>query len=375
MILPDLWYWAPRVPFVETLSFVTDIQAALEAESRTSVRLGRMVYGMSHLLDNAGNLAAEGVFDERRLTTFRVPAWGEATEFAAPVPAGATVLDVADTDWRVGGEVFLSGPGRRVEVLGIAGVGTGTITLSAPTTIVTRFAMPLRSCKARGSLTGSRVFDGLSDRRAEFVTQDNLDIGAHDMPTVDGLMVIDDAPVGARGTEQAMVHPVETVDDGPGGIEILPVRDGVDHRLSFNFTDRGAAAVWRRRRFWHALAGRASEFWLPSFVRDLVLAQGVGAADLTLRLVAPGWSPALLVGRVVTLDDGLGRVHRKVTGITVDGTDWVAAIGGSPGKAIVPGARVSIARRMRLDQDDIRMSHLLPAMGMMLSGSVAVGVP
>ena len=372
--MADLWPWAPRLPFTETLSFLTDVQAALEAESRTTVRLGRMVYDMGHLLDNEGNLAAEGVFDERRLTTFRVPAWGEATEFDGGLPAGATVLPVADADWRVGGEAFLSRGGGEGEVFGIDAVGTGTITLDGPTTRVARMAMPLRVCKPLAPLTGTRAFDGLSERRVEFVTQDNIGLGAHDMPEVDGLMVVDDAPVTVRGVEQGMIHPVHTVDDGPGGIEVLAERAGVDHRLSFSFTDRGAAAVWRRRRFWHHLAGRATEFWLPSFARDLVLAAGVGAADLTLRLVAPGWSPALLDGRVLTLDDGLGRVHRRVTGITVDGAEWVVAIA-STGRVIAPGAKVSITRRMRLDQDDIRMTHLMPAMRMMQSGAVAVGVP
>ena len=47
-------------------------------------------------------------------------------------------------------------------------------------------------------------------------------------------------------------------------------------RVNAFVQNRGAAAVWRRRRFWHHLAGRATEFWLPSFARDLVLAAGVG---------------------------------------------------------------------------------------------------
>lgn len=373
--MTDIWRFAPNLPFVETLSFLTDVQVALDAESRPSMRLGRMVYQMGHMLDNAANLEAEGIFDDRRLTTIRVPAWGEATEFPATIPAGVTVLPVADADWRAGGQAFLSSPGRQVEVIVIAAVGTGTITLATPTTQAVRFAMPLRLCKAMTPLTGTRVFDGLSERNATFVTQDNLDIAAHDMPVVDDLMVIDDAIVNARGVQQEMIHPVQVVDDGAGGIDVLRFRAGVDHRMAMSFTDRGPAAVWRRRRFWHALAGRATAFWLPSFARDLVLAQGVGAADLTVRLVAPPWSTSLLVDRVLTLDDGMGRVHRKVTGVTVDGAQWVAAIAGTTGRAIPPGAKVSIARRMRLDQDDVRLTHILPAMGLMQSGSVAVGVP
>lgn len=373
--MADLWAWAPLVPFTETLSFLTDIQVALEAESRSRARLGRMVYGMSHLFDNAQNLAAEGIFDERRLTTFRVPAWGEATEFEGGLPAGETVLPVAATDWRVGGSAFLSWGQGLGEAITISAVGVDSITLATPTTRAARFAMPLRVCKALWPLGGTRVFDGLSQRRVDFVTQDNIDLAAHDMPTIDGLMVIDDAPVSARGLEQSMIHPVETVDDGPGGIEVLAVRDGFDHRVSISFIDLGAASVWRRRRFWHALAGRATEFWLPSFARDLTLAEGVDASDLTVRLVAPAWSPDLLVDRVLTMDDGLGRVHRKVTGITVDGAEWVADIDGAPGRAIWPGSKLSIARRMRLDRDDVQLTHIMPGMRQMQSGAVAIGVP
>ncbi len=373
--MADIWSWAPLLPFTETLSFLTDIQTALEAESRASWRLGRSHFEMSHLLDNAENLAAEGVMDERRLTTFRVPSWGEATEFDGGLSGGSTVVPVAGADWRVGAQAWLAWGAGQGEAVTIDAVGTGSITLASPTTRSARFVMPLRVCKARSPLTGTRVFDGLSERKVEFVTQDNIDIGAHDMPVIDDLMVIDDAPVTARGIEQGMVHPVQMVDEGQGGIEVLAVRDGVDHRLGFSFTDRGAAAVWRRRQFWHHLRGRATEFWLPSFARDLVLAEGVDAADLTLQLVAPAWSPDLLAGRVVTLDDGFGRVHRKVTGITVDGATWVADIEGSPGRTIAPAAKVSITRRMRLDQDDVRLTHMMPAGRMMVSGAVAVGVP
>jgi hypothetical protein len=373
--MSDIWRFAPLVPFTETLSFLTDLQVAEKAESRTSVRHARMVYQMGHRLDNAANLEAEGIFDARRLTTTRVPAWAEATELPATLPPGQTVLPVNAADWRVGGEAWIVAPGRAGQAAVINAVGTGTITLSLPTTVLARFIMPLRVCKANAPLAGARLFDGLSDRQVSFLTQDNLDLAAHDMPTVDGLMVMNDAPTNARGLEQAMVHPVEAVDDGPGGVVILPLRNGVDHRMSMAFTDRGPAACWRRRQFWHALQGRATEFWLPSFARDLMLAEAADAGDLTLRLVAPGWSPDLLVNRVLTLDDGLGRVHRKVTGITVDGADWIAEISGAVGRAVSEMAKVSITRRMRLDRDDVQLMHLVPAMGLMLSSAVAVGVP
>lgn len=371
--MTDVWRFAPLVPFSETLSFLTDIQRAELAESRTSVRHARSVYPMTHRLNNAANLEAEGVFDDNRAGPFRVPAWGEATQFAMPYPPGATVLPVGPADWRAGGEVFLASPGGAVEVIGISAVGSGTITLDSATTLSVLWAAPLRQCEAITPLAGSRMFDGLSDRRATFVTQDNTDLGAHDMPTVDGLMVIDDAPVSARGTEQAMVHPVQVIDEGPGGVVIVPLRDGVDHRLSISFTDVGLAALWRRRQFWHALRGRATEFWLPSFVRDLALRGDVAAASLTLRLVAPVWSPDLLTGRVLTLADGGARVHRKVTAVTVDGADWVCDLSAAPGRLIWSGARVSIARRMRLDTDDITLTFPMP--GMMVSGAACVGVP
>lgn len=363
------------MPFTETLSFLTDVQSALEAESRPSIRLGRNVYQMRHRLDNAGNLEAEGIFDARRLTTFRVPAWAEATEFSPVLPAGQTVLAVNSAGWRVGGQAYLSRPGQGGEAITIVAAGPDTITLASATTRPARFAMPMRVCKAIAPLTGSRMFQELSERQTSFVTQDNVSLAAQDMPTVDGLMVMNDAPVSARGTEQGMIHPVETVDEGPGGVEIVAQRDGVNHRLSIAFTDRGPAAVWRRRQFWHALAGRAAEFWLPSFVRDLVLVQSVAAAALTVRVAAPVWDPALLVGQVLTLDDGLPRLHRKVTGVTVDGADWVVSIAGLPGRSVRPDARVSIARRMRLDTDDIQLTHTVPAMGMMLSGAACIGVP
>lgn len=371
--MTDVWRFAPLVPFSETLSFLTDIQRAELAESRTSVRHARSVYPMTHRLNNAANLEAEGVFDANRTSSFKVPAWGEATEFTMPMPPGSTVLPVGPGDWRAGGEAYLASPARLGEVIGIASVGVGTITLDAPTTRATIWAAPVRICKALAPLTGSRFFDGLQDRQVTFVTQDNLDLGAHDMPTVDGLMVIDDAPVSARGTEQAMVHPVQVVDEGPGGVVIVPLRDGVDHRLSISFTDIGLAALWRRRQFWHALRGRATEFWLPSFVRDLTLRGDVAAASLTLRLVAPAWSPTLLEGRVLTLDDCGTRVHRKVTAVAVDGADWVCDLSASPGRLIWSGSRVSIARRMRLDTDDVTLTF--PMAGMMVSGAACVGVP
>lgn len=371
--MSDLWRFAPLVPFTETLSFLTDVQQALLAESRVSVRHARMVYQMRHRLDDAANLEAEGIFDANRTGFFRVPAWGEMTEFSASVAPGATTLAVADADWRVGGEVFLSGPSRQVEAIEITDVEPGLITLASATTIPVRIAAPLRQCKALSPLGGTRMFRGLSERVVTFVTQDNIDLAAMDFDTVDALPVINDAYEIAGGVEQAMVHPVETIDNGVGGVAPVALRAGADHRLGVFFTDDGAAAMWRRRQFWHAMRGRASEFWLPSFADDLELADPVGASDLTVRLAAPAWAASLLVGRVLVLDDGGGRLARKATGVTVDGAEWVVSVAGSFGRSIAATARVSIARRMRLDVDDVALTY--PRVGMMQSGAVCVGVP
>jgi hypothetical protein len=90
-------------------------------------------------------------------------------------------------------------------------------------------------------------------------------------------------------------------------------------------------------------------------------------------VVAPGWSPALLEGTVLGFDDGAGRVYRKVTGVTPSGGSWQVAIATAPGRAVAATAIVSIARRMRLDQDDIPLTFVMP--GFMRSGAACVGVP
>lgn len=371
--MSDLWPFPPRVPFTEVLSFLTDVQRAELAESRTSARHARSVYEMRHFLDDAANLEAEGVFSARRTSTFRVPAWGEATEFEVPVVTGATVLPIGPADWRDGGEVFLSGPAGQHEVRGIVALSGGEIELSAATTIPVQFAAPLRTCKAIAPLAGVRMFRGLSERQTTFVTQDNIDLAETDLPLIDGRPVIDDPYEVVQSPEQAMVHPVEMVDTGFGGIEVIPLRPGVDHRLAIAYSDVGAVAIWRRRRFWHALRGRSAEFWLPSFAADLKLAAAVGAANLTVTIAAPGWSPDLLQGTVLAFDDGAGRVYRKVTGVTPSGPVWEVAIAAAPGKAFAATAVVSIARRMRLDQDDIPLTFVMP--GFMRSGAACVGVP
>lgn len=371
--MSDIWPFPPRVPFRETLSFLTDVQRAELAESRTSVRHARSVYDMRHYLDDAQNLEAEGIFSARRTDTFRVPAWGEATESDPPLPAGATILPVGPADWRVGGQVFLRGPVGQFEAVDIVGVAPGEIELAAPSTVPAQFAAPLRVCKALAPLTGVRMFAGLSERRTTFVTQDNLDLAAHDFPVIEERPVLDD-PYGVWSPpEQAMVHPVETVDPGSGGIVVIPLRPGVDHRLQIAFTDKGLPALWRRRRFWHALRGRSAEFWLPSFAADLRLSAQVGAAALVASVLVPGWNPALLTGTVLTFADGAGRVHRKITSVTPAGSNWTIGLASSPGRLIAAAARVSIARRVRLDADDIALNFLMP--GTMQSGVACVGVP
>jgi hypothetical protein len=60
-------------------------------------------------------------------------------------------------------------------------------------------------------------------------------------------------------------------------------------------------------------------------------------------------------------------------GVTVDGAEWVVGIGGSAGRSIAATARLSIARRMRLDVDDVTLTYLHGQA--MQSGAVCVGVP
>ncbi len=371
--MTDLWHYGPLVPFSETLSFKTDIQQAYDAQSRVSNRLARSVYAMRHRVDDTVNLDMEGLFDDRRLTTMRVPAWGEATEFAVALWSGATVLPVGPADWRAGGEVLLLGPAKQREVATVASVAPGALTLTAPATIPVKMAMPLRTCRALSDLTGTRMFPGLSERQVSFVTQDNLDLGAHDMVEIDGLPVLDDAFEIAAGVEQAMMHPVQIIDEGQGGIDTVPLRAGVDHKLGIVFTDVGPAAMFRRRQWWHFLCGQAGEFWLPSFADGLRLVSTLGASSLTMTIAARGWSPSLLTGRVVGFDDGGGRIYRKATGVTPSGGNWVVDLSAAPGRAIPTSARLSIVRRMRLDSDDIPLGF--PMQGMMRSGAVCVGVP
>lgn len=341
----------------ETLSFLTDVRRSGASEARTSLRDARSRYDFEHLLDDAENRAAEALFRANVTGDWYVPAWAEGTEFATPVAAGATELDVhLFADWREGGFAFIRGADG-AEVIEIDSVGTASIALVAPTTIDCDFAAPVRVAYAAGPLGGTRWWRGLSRRAISFVADDGEDQGASDFPTAGGHPVLEDPPTIVTPLEQVIDQARHFIDNGTGLVAIETAREVFDARHAVAFIDRGPEAIWRRKQVLHHLRGRDRAFWLPSWADDLDMAAAVPSAQAFIDVEPAGPDADELDGRWLQIDDGAGFLYRQVTAVAVvAGPLWRLTIA-APGRDIA-AARLSLMTLMRLDTDEVAIDYV-----------------
>lgn len=349
-----IWPFPPLVPTTERITFRTDVMQTPEQERRVSLRSARVMMVHSYLFDEADDARARSLFLANPLGDWEVPQWTEWTEFSAPLIAGSTTIPAnTSADYRVGGQVYLTGGYGEGQARTIATIGTNTMTVTEATTMVAFGCAPLRTAYITEGVNGNVRFKGLTERSATFVCRDTIDLSLSPFAQLDGFDIVTDPPLVTTPLMNTLFQASTYVDNGQGPVAVESLRDFIEGRIQLAFMDTSAAARWRRKRWLHSLRGRERSFWLPSFTDDFELALTVLPASLVIDVEPLDGDPDSYVGMALMIDDG-SKLYRVITGATAVDDVWRFSISSSLGRT-VSNARISLMRKYRADTDEFEI--------------------
>lgn len=354
-----IWPFSPLVPVTERMSFLTNVMETPTQERRVSIRSPRSIYQYNYLFDEAEDAKAYAMTRANILGQWEVPVWSEYTLFESPELAGVTELPVdTNAEYQVGGQVFVSSGAGVGQLREVESIGSNTITLTEPTTIVAIGAAPVRTCYMSGGLGGARLFKGLTQRSVQFVTVDQADFSSTPFSSLAGAEIVTDPTLTVSALTDTVLQAATYIDNGSGLVAIESVKDYVEGRAELRFLDTDRAARWRRKRWLHNLRGREKSFWVPSWTRDFQLASPIISAAVTLDVVPlTSESPASYIGKALMIE-GTTKFYRVITNAFLTAGIWRFAFSGSLGQTIPTTARISRLTRYRLDTDEVEFAQL-----------------
>jgi hypothetical protein len=286
-----LWKWPPLTPYVESLEWLSDVMGHYDGteqrmEARQAPRQALEIACMETGRDAQQLLAA---IRKANAETILMPIWHEMV-YVGPLAAGAGTITATTTagDFRTGANqaVLWQRSNRACEALVVATVNAGSLVLTGVTTgtYTEAYVIPCRSGRIVGpierrafSAAGSATKSGLevgvtweSDQNQQLTA----DAFGSLLTSVTGetLMVLNRAPLHKQGLAGSVEWPGQTVDSGTGVAAFDAAADvEIDgDLLSYLLTT--PADIYLLRKWLHGLAGRRGVFIMPSYSRDLTIA-------------------------------------------------------------------------------------------------------
>lgn len=352
--------WSDTV--TETLEWLTNIiEVENGLEYRQHLRANpRRIFEYSIGFSEADKRKLEQYMYAWKARPFIVPLWPECQTLGATVPAGTLTINV-DTQNRsyiVGGLVALMDDPLNNEVVEIASLTASSITLSAVTTkswSATTRIVPALSSQMPKIAGLSRKTAGLTTGTVRFNCIGNMKTDAVDSATThQGLTVLEDQPDMGEDQEIGWESKWEVLDTGPNDPVYDLNADLNDPTESFRFYIKGHAEIWRWREWLHAREGRYSQYYMPSWSRDFIVADTIADTSTVIEVIDNQYrtfydlAPTRRDVMIVTKQDG--TFYRRLT---------------SSAESVTPGQEslgIDTALGVTLTPDDIiLMSFLVPS--------------
>lgn len=297
------WSNAVTVEF----QFKTNVFTARDGtEQRESTRqTARVALTYSTILDRDVMRRHMGDLAEAQHLPFAVPSEWRRLTLTVATTGGETVISLDATPfWVAAGVALVVTDGSTAEMVTIASVGVGTVTLVSP--VVTAFgagADVFHAYSARVPDTAD--FRAVTDRTRTATVRLDVD------PVSDPQPLMPATPVTFEGREVLLVKPNwrdepqltfsqdrETVDSGVGLIEVGTPR--VDHTLTLQLgftritTDAAEALIATFLR----MKGRRGSFWMPTWQQDIVPRVTAAAASSALEVEGSDFHAAYSASQV-----------------------------------------------------------------------------
>jgi hypothetical protein len=371
-----LFPYEPEAPIVEKLSFLTDIRERQNGtEQRASLRANpRQTFVVTYLLEGDERKAAALCLADAQARAFGLPVWFEGTTLTAAATIGSPTINVGATaysDLRVNGLAVIFNTSKDYEILEIQSIGGSTITFKS--NVTKNFAagtrvMPVRITFANEVLRGSREVVNLQEYRIQLSALDNgVDLSSTAAwSSYAGKVLLDDPNFTDGSLPETLERRLVVFDNETGVFTVSTPWDASKRGHPKRFFSRTRQKLWEVRQLLHALRGRQVSFYIPTFSQDLEPTASITSGSTVMNVKNVGYTkfgrarkPFNLI-RVV-FNDGTASIVREISACNeIDANEEQIQVTAAWGvdKTIAKIAAVQLVEKVRLDSDDVELTHL-----------------
>lgn len=371
-----LWAFEPESSMIEKLEFRTDIlEHADGTEQRVSMRKNpRQSFEMVVPLDDGPERQrAEYLLFNWQDKVFAFPVWHEPSVLMSDIPIGTTVIPVNTTDfadYRVGGQMIILESQTTFDAQVVVSFTSTSITIASPTTNAYAAGVrvyPMRTVIADQNVAGLRFPVNLDELEVRMRVLDNdsdlADTSA--FSTFNSKVLLDDDNFVKTSSSQSLVRKLQNLDNLTGIFQHQSIWDRsrrTSTKLAIIVTRQ---RLWEYRQLLHALRGRQVSFYIPTFFKDLEIADTLGSGATIGTITNVGYAQHVQQrspNNVIRVELNDGTVFtRTITGSApIDAaTEQITIDAGWP-QLIEPEdvARVDMLEKVRLDSDVVTIRHL-----------------
>lgn len=377
--MAQVWPFKPLVEYSETLSWLTSVHQAKEAEQRSSLRTRpRQTYDFSYAMTpsqfSRAKLITEHLFDDGGDGSVLLPIWTDL-QVLGGVSSGATTLtvDTTTSHYADGGQAILWESDTVFEAVTIDTVSAGSLTLteSVSRDYTGARVMPLCEAWFTSRFRVSRTPESVQYADAEFLVPQISDLS--DDSLYDSYLshaVLSDPSVVTSSIRETYGLDLDDFDTETGLVYQRTKRNYGSTRSVMTWIKSGKADAWSLRQWLHSRRGQCKSFWAPSWNNDFSLAAPIGAADTEITITDGGWIAADSLHIAVIPWSGAPTYHQvdSIAGNS-DGTETLnLASAAGIDLAVSDVKKICLLRMMRFSADRIEIEHTG-------AGKVSVSVP
>jgi hypothetical protein len=379
-----LFPFRPETPLTETLRFATDVLEHKDgSEQRIALRLApRQEFQFDVMAEDGverGKLE-NMLFGFDAAQKFEIPIWTDLTWLTsfAGIAATTLVCDTTASDFRVGGKALLYQDYDNNELVTISAVAAGSLTVSGLTKawpVGTEvypvrnaiFTTPIRSRRWPTSLGQYTVQFRVTDNNRTLYAVGAALVGFNTLTFGDdtGKYVLDDPNAVQDAVQETYERGIFALDNNTGMLDAVSYWDRSRRGSVKTFVTSSRARLWQVRVLLHYLNGRQKSFMLPTFANDLVVKADIASGTSTISVANTGLTQYNALARNprkyvrVYKTDGT-FVDAQVTSVLVIDAATEQVTVSSPWVSNIPAeniVRISVLEKVRVDSDDIVLSH------------------
>jgi hypothetical protein len=361
----------------ESLAWLTEMLTARSGETQKGeLRLApRRVFGFDVIADGQARRVAEALVLDRGAKVWALPIWHDVQLLASAIDEGAETVPCRTDgfEFEAGGTAMLWAGVNQFEVVSIAAVGAGALTLAG--TVASSWPSgtrlyPIRNARILDRTEEAFYTDDAGGRRVTFAVDEPCDWpAALPAATYRGLPVLEHRTDESDNPTVGYARQLDSVDVGTGPVHVYDFPSTAARVASHRWVLANRAEHAAFRSLAYGLRGRMAELWVPSMTSDLVLASAAapGARQITIE-----WAAYALYGRQqlnrrdlrIELLDGT-VLYRRITASVEAGAVELLTLDAPHGVTLSPDTvrQINFMAVCQAASDTVELEHVTDADG------------